>query len=325
MPLKFAQIDPGLPDHRKTKRLGRRLEIPHMQAVGLVATLMCRTAANHETGDLSSCDRLDLAEYCGWEGDARALVDALEGERWLDGQEGSWSFHGWPERYESVFRERARQKARRDGASGPPAEPPQTPPGASAEEPEHSAEAPPSVRGASAETGDKEVSKEVRKKETNRARAAPDSLSLNFKTFWGHSNGQGDQLVAYPAWQAHGYDDRPIGPLCAAWDQYVRYQERAKLPVCKAETWIVEGRADARYENRDERQQRQRTEAEQARLDQARKDWPKDLPVVLDGNLECTVAFVKVAPWGGIEVVVETEAGHHRVTPDRLERAEEVA
>lgn len=333
MALKYAQIEPGLPDHRKTRRLARRLEIPVAHAMGLVTMLMCRTAANHETGDLSGCDALDLAEYCGWEGDQAALVDALEAEGWLDGALGSHAVHGWAKRYEPVFRERERQRKRRARGTEATAEEPPTPRGTSAEEPAPSADVGETDRGPPADTGDKvskEGSKEVSKRSKPRARAAGDSLSPNFDKFLEASDRRGDREAALSVWIALGYEILDVDVLIKQRLAYQDHQERKNLPTLALDKWIRQDRRHERFETTEQRKNRERDERIQRLADQAKKDWPTGLSIILDDTHKGRVSNVSAYQTGEILVwieLVEDWRGerNHTVNPQRLRRDEENA
>lgn len=66
---------------------------------GIVALvdLWCWVRANRPTGDLSGLSSGAIETAARWAGRRGALVAALAGT-WLDGQEGSYSVHGWSQR-----------------------------------------------------------------------------------------------------------------------------------------------------------------------------------------------------------------------------------
>lgn len=95
----------GFYDHPKTKKLKRRLGqggIEHLQRIWLWA------ANSHPSGNLTGVDCETLAIVANWDGDEKELCNALSEIGWLDGEEGSFTLHGWEEHQQYVIKSEAR-------------------------------------------------------------------------------------------------------------------------------------------------------------------------------------------------------------------------
>lgn len=74
----------GTPDSPKFKRLCRILKVSAVQGVGHLELLWHFAADYAQPGDIGKWSDEDIADACGWDGDAGAFVDALVLARWLD-------------------------------------------------------------------------------------------------------------------------------------------------------------------------------------------------------------------------------------------------
>lgn len=81
-------------EHRKTVKLIRVLGI---EAAVSLQKLWMWAASNRPDGDLSGFDTEDLEICAKWDGEPGALVDNLKSLRFIDGEDGSLSLHGWIE------------------------------------------------------------------------------------------------------------------------------------------------------------------------------------------------------------------------------------
>lgn len=99
-----VMVDPGFPDHRKVRALGRILRIHPMQAAGHVLALWCRVMKECPSGDIRAWDAHDIADAAKWDGDAEALVEALRSReiRFLE----RYKVHDWTEEQGNVVLKR---------------------------------------------------------------------------------------------------------------------------------------------------------------------------------------------------------------------------
>jgi hypothetical protein len=74
----------GTPEHPKTRRLARRLNLETWGAVGVLESLWHWAAKFARRGDIGRHDDADIAEGIGWRGDPATLIEALIAERWID-------------------------------------------------------------------------------------------------------------------------------------------------------------------------------------------------------------------------------------------------
>jgi len=106
-----------LANHPKLVRFARLLDVHRTYAIGLLHRLWWWALDHAEDGDLSQFDAADLADACGWEGDAETLVKALRecgpGNRagFVEEVEGRWMLHDW---WEYAGKLVARRRADRD-------------------------------------------------------------------------------------------------------------------------------------------------------------------------------------------------------------------
>jgi hypothetical protein len=113
-------MDADMPDHPKTRALGRRL--PGVDPVGLVARTWAWMSRFCRTGHVVTCHVTPFAESIassiGWTGDPSELVSGLCDSGWLDRHEdGSVEAHDWDEKQSKVAskaeKDRERQRAYR--------------------------------------------------------------------------------------------------------------------------------------------------------------------------------------------------------------------
>jgi hypothetical protein len=87
------------PQKSKFKRLKRRLQLRHWQAVGLLESIWQCAALNAPDGDIGRLSNDEIAAELEWEGEADDLIDALADCDWLDRDEEfrlivhDWSDH----------------------------------------------------------------------------------------------------------------------------------------------------------------------------------------------------------------------------------------
>lgn len=117
-PLDYVPIHASIRRHRKTKRLHRALKLkPDMRAHWLVIELFLECADEYPDGVLRGVDASDLAEICGWHGDAGVFAAAMERAEWIRVIDGDWQISNWPEYGGKVIRrrelDRERQQRRR--------------------------------------------------------------------------------------------------------------------------------------------------------------------------------------------------------------------
>jgi hypothetical protein len=108
----------GTPDHPKTLRLARRLEVWPVTAAGLLECLWHWTTKYRPAGDIGrGHDAADIEQGCKWPGKPGACVEAMIAERWIDEIDGLLVVHDWSEHAdEAVHRALARdQKFFADG------------------------------------------------------------------------------------------------------------------------------------------------------------------------------------------------------------------
>ena len=129
----WIKVDEELPDHNKTRRLMKLLDIDNDKAVGLVVKLWLFTfRVAIATGDLEPWGDDGIAEGVRWKGDPHKLVEALRtcGKALEDGSRGpgfleGYIVHDFSSRMRSVVYDRERQKNRREGKPAAAARPAQ--------------------------------------------------------------------------------------------------------------------------------------------------------------------------------------------------------
>ena len=71
-------------DHPKIRRLGRKLGVPRLHAIGMIEVVIEFARRYASDGDLGRHDPEDLAQACDWERDPQELIDGLIETGWLD-------------------------------------------------------------------------------------------------------------------------------------------------------------------------------------------------------------------------------------------------
>mgnify|MGYP001255896086 CR=1 FL=1 len=71
-------------DHPKIRRLGRKLGVPRLHAIGLIEVVIEFARRYASDGDLGRHDPEDLAQACDWDRDPQELIDGLIETGWLD-------------------------------------------------------------------------------------------------------------------------------------------------------------------------------------------------------------------------------------------------
>lgn len=83
--------------HRKTKRLAKKLGVPAVVAFGILAALWNEAARFHKDGDLSDLRPDEFADLLGLE-NGDAIIEALAAGRWIDPHpvnKGCYIVHDW--------------------------------------------------------------------------------------------------------------------------------------------------------------------------------------------------------------------------------------
>lgn len=109
----WMRLDASVRGHRKIRRLGTALGIGDAHARGLVVGLWAWALVQAPGGDLGDLGADELAEACGWDGDAHALLVGLLDVGLLDGQPGELAIHGWDD-YQGAASDAARQRKHRE-------------------------------------------------------------------------------------------------------------------------------------------------------------------------------------------------------------------
>jgi hypothetical protein len=98
--------------HPKTRKLAARLDVDIPKAVGLLHLLWWWALSYAPDGDLTKHDAEDVAIGMMWDGDPRALLEALVASRWIDRNGTGVALHDWDE-YGGMLIERRRADAAR--------------------------------------------------------------------------------------------------------------------------------------------------------------------------------------------------------------------
>lgn len=98
--------------HPKTKRLSRLLNVSLPAAVGHLHFLWWWAMDYAQDGDLSRYDEYDIADACGWDGEAKQIVNALIEAGFIDEEEDGLVIHDWFE-YAGRLIEKREQNAER--------------------------------------------------------------------------------------------------------------------------------------------------------------------------------------------------------------------
>jgi hypothetical protein len=80
--------------HPKTKKLARRAGLEGVRSLQI---LWAWAACNRPSGSLTGMDNEDIELAADWNGEAGALVKALDELRWLDSTENGYALHDWQE------------------------------------------------------------------------------------------------------------------------------------------------------------------------------------------------------------------------------------
>ena len=101
--------------HVKTRRIERVLGISTATVIGHLHMLWWWTIDHTDYGLIPrEYEDQDIAEGCGWTGDAKVFVEALKWAGWLDDRGDGWLFvHGWHERCGMMLKRRYKNELRR--------------------------------------------------------------------------------------------------------------------------------------------------------------------------------------------------------------------
>lgn len=108
----YLNIDPGFPEHRKTKRLvstlGRGSE-------ALLLRLWCYIANNHaDTGRLTDYSPGEIESLAGWVGKPGQCIEAMKSLGWLGKDDQGWYVVNWLEHQGHIAAYRLKGKAMAD-------------------------------------------------------------------------------------------------------------------------------------------------------------------------------------------------------------------
>lgn len=93
--LMFVQVHQEMTEHRKFRRLVRRLGTSVPTTIGHLTMLWSWAMTHAQDGTLFKCDAEDIADAALWEGDASTFVNALEECGWLDREDEGLVLHDW--------------------------------------------------------------------------------------------------------------------------------------------------------------------------------------------------------------------------------------
>ena len=114
----WFKVEGTTADHRKMRKLARRLGCNVLEARGVMLGLWCRVVDEAPDGDLDGWDAEDVAVASGWPGDEDALVDAMLAVGLLDEEDGRWLIHDWME-YAHGYKRAQQKKKERAGRPRP--------------------------------------------------------------------------------------------------------------------------------------------------------------------------------------------------------------
>ena len=107
----------GTTIHPKFRRFAKLLGVPQYAAVGLLESIWMMACQFADDGDLSRFSAEELADYCGWEGDADSLLDTLVATKWIDRDADSLRIHDWETHCPDYVLDRQRKRRERRGHS----------------------------------------------------------------------------------------------------------------------------------------------------------------------------------------------------------------
>jgi hypothetical protein len=116
--LLWIESHSSLRGHPKTRKMARMLGIGIPQAIGHLHCLWWWCGEYVTDGDITSYSEDDIADACGWEGDANALMEALincgVGDRpgFVEVIEGQRYIHDWYEYIGKLLDKRAKDRER---------------------------------------------------------------------------------------------------------------------------------------------------------------------------------------------------------------------
>jgi len=91
----WIKLHAGVFTHPKTRRLAKRLSIPHAAAAGHMACLWSFTAEFAPDGDLSRFDAEEVEIGAGWDGEEGAFVAAATASGYLENGVDRLAVHDW--------------------------------------------------------------------------------------------------------------------------------------------------------------------------------------------------------------------------------------
>jgi hypothetical protein len=101
-------VKAGTSTSPKVRRLARKLGVPRVHAIGILALLWEFTAGHAPRGDVGRWDDEDIADACDWpEDQATELISALIETRWLDEcPENRLIVHDWADHCPQYIKKR---------------------------------------------------------------------------------------------------------------------------------------------------------------------------------------------------------------------------
>ncbi len=97
--------------HTKTKKLARRLSIPHYAAVGILESLWHLTARETPAGNIGKLSNEDIALWIDWSEDPDRLIDVLVACEWLDRDtDARLVVHDWMEHCDDAVKKAEKRR-----------------------------------------------------------------------------------------------------------------------------------------------------------------------------------------------------------------------
>jgi DnaD/phage-associated family protein len=104
--------------HPKTKKFARMLEISLPSAVGHLHFFWWWAMDYAQDGSLARYDAADIADACGWEGEASTLQNALIESGFIDDENDDLIIHDWHEYAGRLIEKREQNKERKKKSRG---------------------------------------------------------------------------------------------------------------------------------------------------------------------------------------------------------------
>jgi len=259
----WCRLEGNFANHRKVKRLARRLGVSIAEARGYVVGIWCLCLSEAPDGDLRDFEPIDLADAACSTDEGEELVEALVSVGLLDrSDDGLLSVHEWMDRadsYREAKRKAARRRPVRSSLSGDS-------PGNVQDSPGNVQDSPGTVRGLS---GGQERRGEERTGERDRhetqleiASSQPDSCAADAASIFDEQDFSGDInknptteadkiALVYWHWRCRHHKASPVPPQAARVLIKSRLRERRgdyialleAVDGCHTTTWNLDKKA----------------------------------------------------------------------------------